>query len=188
MKRLAIIFPGWRHSADRALLYYPEKMLRQSGFETLLLHYDAPRDGKKESFTPEEALKEAWEQVKRRLDSVDFSQYDAFVFVSKSMGTVLAGQTEEQYHLKEVCQIFLTPIRETFPYFKEKNQMAVAGAEDKMVDVSLLKEECERHHLPLTLISGVGHNLEADSMEETFHILGEILKREEEFLIRFREA
>ena len=98
-RKLAVFFPGWRHSTDRALLYYPEKLCRNLGYETVLLHYDYPRDRKTENFSFEQTEEQAWKTVQTELDSRKLNDYQEILFVSKSMGTVLAGKAEREYGL-----------------------------------------------------------------------------------------
>ena len=181
-RKLAVFFPGWRHSTDRALLYYPEKLCRNLGYETVLLHYDYPRDRKTENFSFEQTEEQAWKTVQTELDSRKLNDYQEILFVSKSMGTVLAGKAEREYGLTGVRHCFLTPLPQTVKYFKEQGQLVVAGTKDPYFPVEDLESVCEKREMRYYLVENVGHNLEVDEIQGTLWILTEVMRQIENFI------
>lgn len=113
-----------------------------------------------------------------QLQSFDLSKYDDIVFVSKSLGTVVAGWVEEKLCIK-ARHIYLTPIKETLPYIQhEKNIIAViAGTKDKFLDADTLRKHCIKENIYLRQIDGVGHRLEVwGDMDKNIRILGEVVE------------
>lgn len=113
-----------------------------------------------------------------QLQQLDLSKYDDIVFVSKSLGTVVAGWVEEKLCIK-ARHIYLTPIKETLPYIQHgKNIIAViAGTKDKQLSANILKEHCIKENINLKQIDGVGHRLEVwGDMNKNIQIIREVVE------------
>lgn len=174
-RKLIVVFPGRNYSVDMPLLYYANFKYEVRGYESIKVDYDqAYKDGQAFDEHMELVKKVVWDQLSR----VDFSVYSNVVFVSKSMGTVIAGWIEGQLGIK-VRHIYLTPLKETLPYMTQKQEIiyVIAGTEDKFLDAELLKKHCEREMIKLEQIEEVGHRLEMrGSMEENIEILKAIVR------------
>lgn len=185
-KKLAVIFPGIRYSSECPLLYYAQSLCRRKGYEILPLYYSFRQDA---VLPPELALeqfvRETQENIFRLLHEAMKNQYTDLVFISKSIGTVLAGMAEQE--LKEKPRQFLmTPLDQTFPYMRGMGERAeaVLGTEDSNLSGDVLKKFCQEEKIPFTLYEGVGHRLEAEEADETLRILGDILQKLQNFLER----
>lgn len=173
-KKIVVIFPGGNYSADCPLLYYAGFKFEVRGYEKVSISYG-------NLINKGNSVVECIEEIKRvvllKLQDIDFSQYDDIVFVSKSVGTVIAGWIDENLCIK-ARHIYLTPIKETLPYIKNgKNIIAVvAGTKDKLLDTNILKEHCIKENIYLKLIEGAGHRLEVrDDINKNIELLREIV-------------
>lgn len=110
----------------------------------------------------EECIKLEYEALKGKLPQDMLQEYEELVFVSKSMGTVLAAHLEEDYGLHNVTHVMLTPIDQTLPYLKTQKKIAymVTGTADNKVNHEALRKMSREHNYPLTEIVGAGHRLE----------------------------
>ena len=180
-KKLAVIFPGIRYSPECPLLYYAQKLCVREGYEILPLYYSYRQDS---VLDPELKLENFVRETQREAvrDALK-NPYTDIVFISKSIGTVLAGIAEKELELKP-RQFLMTPLPETFPYMKGMGTRgaAVLGTKDKNLSAETLEMFCQKEKIPFTLYEGAGHRLEAESMDETFRILSDILKKLREFL------
>lgn len=174
-KKIVVIFPGINYSADCPLLYYAGFKFETGGYEKIAINYGDLID-------KDSSLAQCIEDVKKvvfeRLQRIDLSQYDDIVFVSKSMGTAIAGWLEEKLCIK-VRHIYLTPVKETLPFIsKEKNIITViAGTRDKLLDTDILKKHCIREEINLKLIEGAGHRLEVrGDINKNIEILRDIVE------------
>lgn len=174
-KRLVILFPGGNYSVDMPLLYYAKFTYQVRGYESIKLSYgNTYEEGK--GF--ECCLEDAKDIALKQLSKVDFSQYSDIVFVSKSIGTVIAGCVQEILGIN-VRNIYLTPLKETFPYLtQDKNIIVVvAGTKDRYIDIEILKNHCEKEKINLHKIEGVGHRLEVfGDMNINVDVLKEIVE------------
>lgn len=173
---LVVLFPGVRYSVECPLLYYAGLKYELMGFEKVgISSYRVDIEGK----TYEQYAGEAKQNVKKQLKHIDFSQYEQIVFVSKSMGTVLAPWVEEELGLSNVSHVFLTPLNLTLPYLTRERdiRLIVAGTADKNVNQDKLREICRKYSLPLRLVKRVGHRLETNrSIEKNIDILKAVIK------------
>lgn len=173
-KRLVVLFPGSNYSVDMPLLYYAKFTYEARGYESVKVTY-------RNSYEKDKVFEYWMENVKNtvleELSQIDFSMYDDVVFVSKSIGTVIAGWIQHTMGIK-ARNIYLTPLEETLPYMTNKNQIIIiiAGTKDKYISSEKLKEHCEKESINLHLIEGVGHRLEIfGDMNKNIEILKEVV-------------
>ena len=130
-KKLCVVFPGRRYSTDRSLLYFPTRILESRGFETFLLHYDVPREV--EEVEPLEVnIRNAARDTLNATASIPFEEYDEVVFLSKSIGTLVACNLKNYLgkRVQSLHQILVTPLEQTLPLI-EKNDLVIVGDHDR---------------------------------------------------------
>ncbi|GFP76319.1 hypothetical protein [Clostridium fungisolvens] len=173
-KKIVVIFPGVNYRADCPLLYYAGFKFETRGYEKVAINYDDLTNKYDLLAQFIEAVKS---DVLAKLRAIDLSQYDDIVFVSKSMGTAVAGWIEEKLCIK-ARHIYLTPIEETLSYIKKDKDIiiVVAGTRDKLLNTNILKEQCMKENIPLKLIDGAGHRLEVKGdIDKNIELLREIV-------------
>ena len=131
MKKLCVVFPGRRYSCDRSLLYFPSILLENRGYDIVYLHYNVRRD-EEDNRTIEEVYDCAKKYTKEKLAHIDFSKYSKIVFISKSIGTVLAGELTKELPQEKVFNVYITPIDETLPYLR-KEDLIICGDRDQFL-------------------------------------------------------
>ena len=174
-KKIVILFPGANYSTECPLLYYAGFKFEVRGYEKLSISYDNLH---KQDKPFEELIIEVGNVVLSQLLNFDLTKYDDIVFVSKSVGTIIDGWTDEKMSNK-VRHIYLTPLKETLPYIKRKNNIiaVIAGKEDRYLDAEILKNHCTEDNINLTQIDGAGHSLEVwGDMDRNLQILKEVVK------------
>jgi len=125
------------------------------GYDLLLVSYG-------DFDNSEDYIENAKNYALMQMEKMNISQYEDIVFVSKSMGTLIAGWLETKINEK-VMHVYLTPLQETLPYITktENIKIVIAGTDDKYLNASILKAHCEQEGIHLLQIEGVGHRLEA---------------------------
>ena len=149
-KNLTVLFPGKGYTAYGPLLYYANGKYGRKGYETKTIGYGSYED-----------FDGITNFVLTQAKEVDFSAYDDILFVSKSLGTVVAGWLVETLGVN-VRQILLTPVDYSLPYMKNgKNiEIVIAGTNDPFMDAGKLAEHCKQEQIRLELIEGADHSLE----------------------------
>ena len=178
-KKLIVMWPGRNYSCDKPLLYYAGKVFQKRGYEVIGLHYNYLLKGDKDNIPG--LIEEAGTYVEKELAHVHFKEYEDVVFLSKSMGTALAGAYEAKHGIR-ARHIFLTPVQESMPYMKRGKCIVVAGKDDRILDSRKLKIYCVEQDVPLKQFEEVGHSLEyPDDMNKTFAILMVMIRLYKEF-------
>ena len=177
-KRLTVLFPGVNYGVDCPLLYYAGFQYEVAGYEKIkITSYEVDHPGETTDF--EEYAKRAGHTVKKMLQGISLDEYEDIIFVSKSIGTVIALSLEDELQIKNVRHLLLTPIDLTLPLMEKDRSYGciVTGSEDKWVDHERLWEICREKELPLTEIAGVGHRLETkENMEKNLEIVKQVIK------------
>ncbi|MGO5230279.1 hypothetical protein ACTQ1U_04355 [Thermoguttaceae bacterium LCP21S3_D4] len=186
MNKLAIFFPGIGYHCDKPLLYYSRKLAGETGYETILtLDYSLSGSnitgnirGDKEKM--QQAFSYLYEQAAKQLSSVNWSEYDEILFVSKSIGTIIASAYAQNEHIS--CrQILYTPLCETYD-FHPQNAIAFIGTSDPWSNIEKVTGISREQKIPLFLYPDANHSLETKDtlgniktlrnvMEETKHFL-----------------
>lgn len=171
MKKLCIVFPGRKYSCDRSLLYFPSRLLEDRGYEMIYLHYNKKRD-QEDNSTVKEAYNKAKKYTTEKLADVDYSKYSKIVFISKSIGTVLAGEITKELPQDKVFNIFLTPIDETLPYIR-KEDLIICGDRDQYLKDA--KNKLSKYSYAY-LFPYSSHSLESkDSSELTTKTINDVI-------------
>ena len=101
MKKLAIFFPGIGYHCDKPLLYYARKLTQECGYaESILLSYSY--DGgniRGDEQKMQQAFEVLYAQAAQQLDGMDFGKYSEILFVSKSVGTIIASNYAWKYKI-----------------------------------------------------------------------------------------
>ncbi|MBR4515557.1 MAG: hypothetical protein IKO61_11800 [Lachnospiraceae bacterium] len=177
--KLCVLFPGRNYSCDKPLLYYAGRAFSLRGYEIINLDYNSVLKGDKEDIPS--LIEQAWAYTREALKEIIFSDYEDVVFVSKSIGTAVAGKTAAEFY-KRARHIYLTPVAEALVYMKRGTCLVVAGKEDKILEARKLKIYCAGEDIALKQFDDVGHSLEDfKDMSKTLAILTVIIRMYGEF-------
>jgi len=174
-KNLVILFPGTGYTTDRPLLYYADFTYRAKGYERMPISYG---DCIRKDLTLDEVIENIKTFILPQVESIDFAEYDDIVFVSKSIGTIIAGWLADRLGARNIRHIYLTPTSQTLQYIThDKNiSMVVSGTKDKFIDADVLKNHCKQEKIKLELIEGACHSLEIlDDISASINILKRIV-------------
>ena len=116
MKKLAVIFPGIGYHVDKPLLYYARKLATEVGYEDqIAISYTCTQKkirGDKEKMR--KAFEELYAQTEDALKDIKWDEYEDILFISKSIGTVIAMTYANKENISNVRQILYTPLEATF--------------------------------------------------------------------------
>lgn len=184
--KLAIFFPGIGYHCDKPLLYYSRKLADEAGYKSILtLDYSLAgsnitgniRDDKKKM---QQAFHLLYEQAAKQLSSVNWSDYDEILFVSKSIGTVIASAYAQNEHIS--ChQILYTPLYETY-LFSPQNAIAFLGTSDPWSDIEKVTDISRTQKIPLFLYPDANHSLETKDTLRNIKTLQDVMEETKRFL------
>ena len=174
--KLLCLFPGIRYTCEQPLLYYAASFYHQKGYEILPILYD---DRYKEMDAHKVDLSEQFEMLKpdilQSLKDIEWNQYDSIVFVSKSIGTVLACWYAQRMNLS-VRQILFTPLEQTFDYMNQNIEFVAVGDSDSFMDANKLSIFCKEREISCEIYPG-GHRLETDDIQNNLDTLKDIFSK-----------
>ncbi len=180
--KIAVFFPGIGYHCDKPLLYYSRKLAQECGYEkivSLSYSYDGKNIRGNEQ-KMQEAFDSLYEQAGNSLAAIDFTQYSEILFVSKSIGTIIASAYAEKHNVK--ChQVLYTPLEQTYR-FRHAEAIAFIGTSDPWSDISEVKSLSESQSIPIHIYENANHSLETTDTLKNLYILQDIMKKTTEFI------
>ena len=173
--KLAVLFPGIGYTCDKPLLYYSGKLASKLGYEVVPVPYgNFKKKIKGDRNRMEESFQSALSQAEELLGDVKWESFEEIVFISKSIGTIVASFYARQHGLS-VRSILFTPLSDTFEY--AENPAAVFhGTSDPWADTAVITELCRKKNIPLYLTPGANHSLETGNIFEDIRNLEGVMK------------
>ena len=121
--KLAVIFPGIGYTADKPLLYYASRLARHYGYQILAVSYGTlPENVKGDHAKMKQAFELAYEQTEQALQDIDWNSYGSILFISKSIGTVIASAYASRHNIKGKSILF-TPLTDTFSFCSSRHAL-----------------------------------------------------------------
>lgn len=183
MKRLAVIFPGMGYHADKPLLYYSKKLMMQYGYEIIQIPYGDVLGRFKGDMDEEkkaDALRADMDKAEEYLRNIRWEDYDKLLFVSKSIGTVVAAAYAKRHQL-ETDNIFFTPLEETFQFVEQKG-IVFHGTADPMARTPEVRRFCQEKGLLLFIVENGNHSLETGRAAKDLEHLLSIMEQAERYI------
>lgn len=184
--KLAIFFPGIGYHCDKPLLYYSRKLADEAGYKSILtLDYSLAGSnitgnirGDKEKM--QQAFYYLYKQAAKQLSSINWQDYDEIIFISKSIGTVIASAFAQQ---ENICcrQILYTPLRETYD-FHPQNAIAFIGTLDPWSNIEKVTDISGEQKIPLFLYPDANHSLETKDTLRNIKTLQDVMEETKRFL------
>lgn len=178
MSKIAVYFPGIGYHCDKPLLYYSRSIAKKLGYE----------DSRSISYTykagnirgNEEKMKEAYEtlstQAENAIADIVWAEYNDVLFISKSIGTIIAASYAEKHALKNVKHILYTPLAQTFS-FAPQHAIAFIGTADPWSSMDEIRHLAAANHIPLTEYDDCNHSLECSDAMKNLDILKDVMQK-----------
>ncbi|MGG7162362.1 alpha/beta hydrolase [Clostridium ihumii] len=159
-KSIVVIFPGSDGTCSDPILHYARKATLLSGCDVLSLEYGYYKANKtyEENFL-KQIVFESKEVIKKCMDN----SYENIFFISKSLGTVIAGEISKFIGYDKVDNLFLTPIIDTMQYMKNCKCDVIVGTNDKFFNKQYINEIEKYDLVNLYIIEDATHSLEIDN-------------------------
>ncbi|MDE6433579.1 MAG: alpha/beta hydrolase [Lachnospiraceae bacterium] len=172
--KAAVIFPGIGYHTDKPLLYYGKKLARESGYQIIEVNYTGfPQNVKGNEEKMKQSFQIARTQAEELLCDVNFNEYESVLFISKSIGTVVAAAYDKD-HAVNAKHIYFTPVPQTFFFAREASGIVFHGLNDPWCETAVVEESCQRLRLPLKTFGGANHSLETGNCLKDLEIMGMI--------------
>lgn len=182
-KKLAVILPGIGYTCDRPLLYYGGKLAQGLGWEVVRVPYGGfPEKVRGDAEKMRQSAEMALAQTEEMLRDVDWKRYGQILFISKSVGTVVAAAYAHAHRLS-CSHILFTPVEATFAV-PVGNAIAFHGTADPWVGTETLTRLCREADIPLYITENANHSLETGDVPLDIRNLQVVMARAEAFMRR----
>lgn len=182
MSKIAVCFPGIGYHCDKPLLYYSRSIARKLGYENsrnISYTYKAGNIRGNDA-----KMKEAYEalsqQAEAALADIDWAEHDDVLFVSKSIGTILAASYAQKHGLAYARHVLYTPLAQTF-LFAPDDAIGFIGTADPWSCVDEIVRLSEKNHIPLSVYEGCNHSLECEDTLRNLEILTDVMQKTMDF-------
>lgn len=181
--KIAIFFPGIGYHCDKPLLYYSRAIACELGYDKIIkLSYSYSGKGIRGN---KDKMKEAFDvlyaQAEEALKDIDFTEYEDILFVSKSIGTIIASAYAYEHKL-DCKQVLYTPLEYTFDYPHEQS-CAFIGTADPWSDIDKVVDIAKSKNVPIFVYDDLNHSLESDNTIDDLEVLKKVMKQTREFII-----
>ncbi|ANF97833.1 alpha/beta hydrolase [Paenibacillus bovis] len=167
-KKLVVLFPGMNYPCNKSVLHFAGTSAMQSGFDLMALEYGYQAARTELDMNDLQRLvDDSYESVKQVI-----GKYDQVVFISKSLGTVIAGEVHQRLGIS-VKHLFLTPLKDTIHYINKWSGVVVYGTEDQMFNADWVSQMDTE--IKVFEILHAKHSLETDDVKESVEILNQLV-------------
>ncbi len=182
MSKIAVYFPGIGYHCDKPLLYYSRNIACELGYKNYRnISYTYNTGNIRGN---DEKMKETYEalflQTEAELADISWSDYDDVLFISKSIGTIIATSFAEKYRLKSAKHILYTPLAQTY-LFNPNHAIGFIGTEDSWSNTDEIIRLSNANHIPLTVYDDCNHSLECNDTLKNLEILKDVMQRTMDF-------
>ena len=181
--KVAVLFPGIGYTCDRSLLYFSGKLAETAGYEIRTVPYgDFPRGVKGNRSKMEASFYSAMEQTEKLLADVEWENYGDILFISKSIGTIVASAYAKQHGL-QVRSVLFTPLKDTFQFTDAGAEAAAFhGTSDPWAETGEIVSGCEEKGIALYLTDHANHSLETGDVMTDLKTLNGAMKVVKQFI------
>lgn len=184
MSKIAIYFPGIGYHCDKPLLYLGRNIGIELGYENYInVQYSYKADnirGNKEKMV--KAFETLYEQAEQLLKDIDWNDYDDVLFVSKSIGTIIASAYAKKHNIQKIKHILYTPLTQTYE-FEPQNAIAFIGTSDAWSDVNEVVRLSEDKQIPIEVYENCNHSLECGDTLHNIEILADVMGKTKDFIL-----
>ena len=180
---LVVVFPGSNYPITAPLLHYARLAALERGLDVLSLEYgfQAHRGHMERNDIPVIA-----EEALQALSAVPQS-YETLVFVSKSLGTVVASQVQQHLPTPIRHQIFLTPLSAAIGAMgKTPHSLVIVGTADPLFDHDDVALVSDLNHVELHTVPYANHGLEVSNYLGSLRILQDVAQWCDDFFQNIR--
>lgn len=181
MSKKAVVFPGIGYHKDKPLLYYSIRIAKEYGYSIECVDFSSISWDKKDLNDPVR-MKEIFDQAMTLAESQVGNTNDEMLFISKSIGTVVAACFAKEKGI-DAKQIYFSPLVH-FGMYASDEGIAFYGDADPLADADEIEKICADKKIAAYRISGGNHSLETGDTDIDLKNLSMIMDRVKEYIMQ----
>lgn len=163
-------------------LHYARKAALLSGCDVLSLTYGVPTSLL--DFSEDNIYKTLIEECFLAISKVTVSAYEKIIFISKSIGNLIAIDVDRLYFNSLVTHVFYTPVETFIEKIPAQNCVVFTGDRDKFFRAESVAKLKALSHVTVYSYPHAVHSLEVnDDIAESLNILGDVTKKLESYIL-----
>ncbi|MBA1336282.1 MAG: hypothetical protein HPY66_2717 [Firmicutes bacterium] len=169
---LVAIFPDENYNSDRPLLYYAKKAALIEGYDVLCISYRRKLTWRDMGlYTIDIEADSGTDIVRKCLKKT----YKRIFFVSKGIGTEVAGIVSNRLGYEKIRNIFLSPTYHTIKHIANSRCIVVVGTNDSIFTQNCISKIQEHRNVEFISIKDANRHLEVpDNINKTMEVLGQV--------------
>ena len=179
MRKIAVIFQGVGYTKDRPLLYYSGKIAAAFGYELVWPDFSGlvwSKEALKDPVRMEEILNVCIGRAEAACEAKQITADDTLLFLSKSIGTVVAAAYAKKHGLP-AKQIFFTPLPDMERFVEAGNGLVFYGSADPYALPETIARLCCENQLEAYCIDNANHSLETGRVLQDIAALERIMQK-----------
>ena len=180
--KVAVFFPGIGYHCDKPLLYYSRAIAGELNYDEIIkLSYSFEGSNIRGNIEKmQEAFETLYAQAEESLKDIAFDEYDEILFVSKSVGTIIASAYASKHKIN-CSHVLYTPLEYTFDYPHDK-ACAFIGTADAWSKVPDVIKKAEENNVPIFVYDGLNHSLEGSNSAKNIDVLSDVMNKTYSFI------
>lgn len=177
---LVVIFPAENYNSDRPLLYYARKVALLEGHDVLCISYNRVLTWKDtSSYTIDLEADSITDTVQKCLSKA----YKNIYFISKGIGTEVAGIVSYRLGYERIKNVFITPTKFATKHIVNSIGLVVMGTNDDIFPEDCVTKVQENKNVEIISVNDADRHLEnMKDISKTLEILGEMVRVYTNFL------
>lgn len=181
---VAILLPGWNYTCHMPLLYYPARLLLESGADVLQVEYAYNTRRDFQELSRSEQMQCLFADTHAACNAVLAQRtYEQVTIIGKSIGTLAMGHVfTTDTKLAHARAVWLTPLlrndrlRAQIKSYGQRS-LFVIGTADPQYDPTYLAEVKEATNGEAIVVEGADHSLESkDNVLQSLKALEEVIR------------
>ena len=187
MSDLVVLFPGIGYTCEKPLMYYGRKIAMEAGYNDC--HGSKYEKIEKTGLqgNPEkmmEVFQYLYEATKKSLSEIKWAEYDRILFISKSIGTIVASAFENELTssmnkqgitIAPIKQILFTPLEQTF-IFHPSDAIGFTGTKDPWCNYEKVVALAKEQYIPINIYEDANHSLETGDTQKDITNLENVIE------------
>lgn len=169
---LVVIFPDENYGHDRPLLYYARKAALIEGHDVLCIAYKRKLTWRDMGlYTIDLETDTSLDIIRKCLEKT----YKHIHFISKGIGTEVAGAASNRLGYEKIKNLYLTPTHSAAKYIVNSKCTMIVGNNDGIFKEEYIRQIQEHKNIELFTIEKANRNLEVPrNMDKTLEVLGQV--------------
>lgn len=179
-KKLAVLFPGAGSNTRAPFFYYSRYYFLRAGYDVLALSYKNIID--KDDSVDEQLSKITHSVNEAIMISQETKTYEEYVFVSRSIGNLIADRTRTNYKYNDVISIYASPTSQALADIEKYPGLIITSTDDETLNEGDLEKIKSFTEHEVIVFEGGDHRIECFDTLKTIDYCNKAIAKTIEYI------